>query len=248
MKQLLLRINLPKGKTLYAGQFKELMARACDEIQSVPSSFFHYESGRPISNAQPDIRFVGGRGWVGILSRSGNMDALLPVAGVATRLVSMHIGQPAAMELLEPEYGVESVEYPIRYFFRDVVSKHANRWRGSNEDLVIRHLCEQLRSERDRLFLDLPAINPNEFLRDGKMMRRDHAEAECALIKERLSIEIHGVRSIGMRLETATGPTNNFVRLLSGSLTMLLKTKGVWQFGSLQSRGYGRLIHERGAL
>ena len=222
------------------------MARRCDQLQSVPPSFFHYENGRPISNADPDIRFVGGKNWVGILSRGGDMDALLPVAGIATSVVSNYIGQPAPMELLEPEYGVDSAEYPICYFFRDVVSKHANRWKGSNKDLVIRHLCEQLRSERDRLFLDLPGIPKETFVRDGKMMQRDHAEAECALIKERLSIEVHEVRSIGMRLNTANGPTNNFVRLLSGSLTMFLKTKGIWQFGSLQSRGHGRLIHEIG--
>lgn len=243
MKQVLLRFRIPEGVTLRATKFKDLVARACDGQKAVNASFFHYtENGQAIPNSEPDIRFVGGKSWVGILSRDGHMDSLLPVAGIASVALGREFGQPVPMEIHEPEYGIEATQYPVRYFFRDVVFKHANRWKGTDQDLVVRALTERLRLERDRLMLDLPGVDLREFSDSVLVRRREHAEAERQLLAGQLQIVVHDLRRLGMRLETAQGPTNQFVTLMSGSLSMCAKTAGYWQFGGLQSRGYGRLV------
>ena len=247
MKQALLRFSLPADTALYATQFKDLIARACDKHPVVGESFFHYRNGQAISDAEPDIRFVGGKRWVGILSRSGDTATLLPVAGIAALELGKHCGKPVSMELLEPAYGVEITSYPVHYYYRDVVAKHANRWKGTNEDLVIRTLTERLRLERDRVMLDLPALDISSYRDEAFTRHLDHAADERTLLKERLGIEIHDLRRLAMPLETATGKTNTSVILLQGSFSMFAKLAGMWQMGSLQSRGYGRIIPVKGA-
>lgn len=230
-KQALLRLDLPKGVRYFAPDFKEDVARACNGSSLVGSEFFHYRDGQAISNAEPDIRFVGGRTWVGILSRSGDTDALMPVVGIAARMLNTKFGVPCPVEIEEPRYGMSVTEYPVRYYFRDVVYKKGDEWRGSNEALVEKLLLACICKERDRLCLDLPG-DPNG---EGRGLEA---------LKERLMINVHDLRDLGMRLRTAAGQTNKFVRLLSGSLTMYAKADGIWQFGSLQSRGHGRLIRQ----
>jgi hypothetical protein len=234
VKQVLLRFSLPSGRTFHTQDFKEAVARTCNRSTVVPPKFFHYQNGQPIPDQEPDIRFVGGSRWVGILSRSGDANAVLPVAGLAAQLVSQRMGCPVPMQIEEPEYGIEITDYPVTYYFRDVASKRANRRRGSSEDLLIRLLCDCLRRERDRVGFDLPKKNASE-------------DADREAVRERLGIVVHDMRELGMRLTTASGATKQFVHLMSGSLSMCAKTTGIWQFGSLQSRGHGRLIPQRGA-
>lgn len=47
-----------------------------------------------------------------------------------------------------------------------------------------------------------------------------------------------------MRLRTTTGDTNEFVTLADADISMNIKLTGYWQFGHLQSRGYGRVIRK----
>lgn len=246
MKQALLRIHLPKGQTLFSTQFKELLAKECAGSGVVSDEFFHYRAGAPIPDAMPDITFVGGGSWVGILSRMGNMKSLMAIAGYASKAVSQFAGQPVAMEIEEPEYSIELTDYPVQYFFRDVCSKHANRWKSSKDDLVSHLLLNRLRDERDALNFDLPAADPAPFRHGDVFYRNDYAQVDRARLQERLCIEVHEVESLGLHLKVASGLTNQHVQLMRGTLSMYAKINGIWQFGNLQSRGYGRLIHAKG--
>lgn len=257
MKQTLIRFELPDGCTLYASDFREKVAKAGHGLPYLPPSFFHYgEDGLALSSGSPDIRFVGGKRWVGILSQSGNAQALLPVTGVAAQVVGEVAGQPVPLEVVYPNYGIELTDYPIRYYVRDLVAKHQNRWRGSNEELLARMVLAAIRGERDRLGLDLPGVRPEEIdfsqpvMRGSRPMqypeRVEHADLE--VLRERLSFAVHEARSMGLRFRASTGLTNASFGLLNGTFSMCAKLGGYWQAGNLQSRGHGRLIRAIGGL
>lgn len=242
MKQALLRIQIPRtAPPLYAGKFKEQVARAADGDPRIPPDIWHYsENGRPIPDADPDIRFVGGKGWVGLLSISGNTAPLMNLMPHALNVASTHAGEPVAMELQHPTFGLEPTDYPVRYFVRDAVAKRSRHTTQPTADLLVRMLCRRLCAARDRYNLDLPIAAPRE---DGRVYWED----DHALMVERLGIFAADTRSIGMQLETATGKTKQFVGLINGSFVMNAKLTGIWQIGNLPSRGHGRLIMDVGA-
>lgn len=241
MKQSLLRILLPKTcPPLYAGQFKEMVAKAADGDAGISPAVWHYTAeGNPIPDAEPDIRFVGGKGWVGILSVSGQTDAIYRLMPHALSVAGKHAGEPVPMELEYPDFGVEMTDYPIRYFVRDAVAKHSRNRDKPPHELLTRMICRRLATARNTYNLDLPQASPRE---DGRVYwEDDHSE-----LAERLGIFVAETKRIGMRLETANGQTNQFVGLLNGSFVMNAKLQGIWQIGNLPSRGYGRLVMDFG--
>lgn len=220
VKQLLLRIALPEGRSpLYAAVFREMLAKAGDGSSLLPPAFFHYGTDGNTLSCAPDIRFVGGRGWVGILSRSGD-NALFDMAvGIASRVVGAHYGVPVRITIEQPEYGFEATDKPVRYHLRDVAIKTRSKVRreASGDTLTRERLLAGLVAESQRMDLDLPG-------------------------DDALGIQIHDLRQIGMRLGTTTGATNEFVTLINADVSMFLNLGGIWQIGSLQSRGYGRIV------
>lgn len=236
MKQAHLRFTLPQDQRLGSGQFKDLVTKACSGLNIVPESFFHYQNGRPIPNAMPDIRFIGGRQWVGILSASGDTNALLAVSGVASMALFKEFGVPVPMELLESTWGMEETPYAQRYFFRDVVHRKGHTWTGTNEELITRLVINVLQRERDEKGLDFPGLEV------GAVEPEQYASADEQFLKERLAITVHECDEMGLRLTFADGQTNRYARMLRGSFSMNAKLSGIWQAGNLQSRGHGRLI------
>lgn len=253
MKQSYLRFLLPKrlpenssASTTYFGasQFKDLVSKACSNMPAVPESFFHFRNGQPIPDSSPDIRFIGGKGWVGILSVSGDTDALMAVCGPATLALSTHIGQPVPVEMVSPEFAMQETPFAWRYYFRDVACRKANHWKGTDEALITNMVIKMLQRERDQHGFDFPGIDLTDNTFAGP---REAQASDAKFLQERLDIKIHDCDALGLRLTFCDGPTNRYARLLRGSFSMNAKLSGIWQAGNLQSRGYGRIILATGA-
>lgn len=196
-----------------------MLAKAGDGSPLLPPAFFHYgANGRP-AQGSPDIRIVGGRGWVGILSRSGDNPLFDMAVGIASRIVGTHYGIPVKITVEQPEYGFEATERPVRYHLRDVAIKARSKVRREMPgiDLIRNRLLTGLVDESGRLGWDLPG-------------------------DDALGIQVHDLRQIGMRLGTTAGATNEYVTLINADVSMFLNLRGLWQIGSLQSRGYGRVV------
>lgn len=221
MKQLLLRISLPEGRSaLRAATFRELLAKEGNGSPLLPPAFFHYgENGRPLSAGEPDIRIVGGQKWVGILSRSGDNPLFDMAVGLASRVVSNYCAAPVRINIEQPEYGFATTDRLFRYFLRDVAIKRRSvrRRKLTDQELIKECLITGLKKEATRMGLDLPG--------DGA-----------------LGLLIHDLRVIGMRLGTTKGETKEFVTLANASISLGLNLSGVWQIGNLQARGYGRIV------
>lgn len=241
MKQTLLRYRLPPGIQLRSHEFKELVAAALDGDHYVNSEFFHYRNGKPVPDSQPDIRFVGGKGWVGILSQSGAQDSLMAVAAPVVMALNQTLGKPVSMEIHEPEWTLETTQYPVQYHFREIAFRKQYKWHGTDADLITQLVIRSVRRDRDLYGLDLPGIAP------GTLPAHEYEQADTDAVRERLAIVVHDVRSAGVRMRTATGNGTFAFKVLNGTLSMNLNIKGIWQIGSLVSRGYGRIIRARGA-
>ncbi len=229
MKQSLLRISLPEeGAPLYPSEFRELLARSGNDSPSLPPAFFHYDAnGRPLNRPEPQIRTIGGRRWVGVLSMKERSDLLYQAVGVVARAVSDHLGRPLPILLEEHEFDLEATSYPVQYVVRHMaIKRRRNDTRPKEgdtpaqiEDIVRRTILRNLEQRGSHYGFDVP-------------------------VDSRVSLVLHGVRSIGMRLRTTTGDTNEFVTLADADISMNIKLTGYWQFGHLQSRGYGRVIRK----
>ena len=222
-QQSLLKIRLPAGRPpLHANQFRELLAKRGDNI--LPAAFFHYgEDGRTLQG-KPDIRVVGGAGWVGILSQSGANPVFDGAVGLASRLVAEHCGVPVPIQVEVPDFGVavdlNTGKSSMRtYYVRDLAIKRrrVGRREMSDQDLVKKVILDGVAEIAGRFGFDVPP--------------------EAAL-----KLRIHDLRCIGLRLGTTTGATNEFVTLANAEFSMNCDLRGIWQVGSLQSRGYGRIV------
>ena len=225
MQQLLLRAFTPRGQDPYhAPIFKEDFARTVAGTGLVRPSFFHYDdNGHHLPHGTPDIRFVSGRGWVGILSRSGDRNALEPVLGAVSRIVSDRYQRPIPIQIEALEFGLERTDYPVRYYVRDLALRYARAQTNPhkdmpNEELLRVALWRKLRFESGRNGFDLPTLSE-------------------------LEIQVFSpMRESAMPLRPAHGVTNKAVYLLNGEFAMNLRLKGMWQIGHFPSRGYGRLV------
>ena len=225
--QSLLRIKLPKTpKTLYPNLFRELLARYGDEHPLLPPAFFHYgEDGKTLAG-KPDIRVVGGQNWVGILSQSGQNPLFDGAIGVASRVAAEHCGCPVAIVVEAPEFGVkfniDSQSTVLSYFVRDLAIKRRAKSRRdmADEDLVRQVLLEGISEIASRYGFDVPP-------------------------ESSLNLRLHHCHCISLRLKTINGVTNEYVTLANAEFSMCCDLDGMWQAGSLQSRGYGRIIRKR---
>jgi len=222
-KQTLLKIGLPDGKPiLHASDFREMMAKAGDGSALLPSSFFNYgEDGRPLSSTDPDIRFVGGKSWVGILSMTADSPLIDQAAGIAVRVASGHFKRPLPMTIESKAFSLEEVQYPVMYYLRD---------------MAIKRRTEELRNE------------PTEQLArrriESSLARIAGTHGFDLPVASRLNIVFHNIRELGMHLRTSNGKSNEYVTLVNAEVSMHLNLKGMWQVCNLPSRGHGRLIKQ----
>lgn len=232
-QQNLLRFKLGhQAQPLYAQGFKDLTARYFQGNLTTGETLFHFRDGKPI-NTKPDIRFVGGKTWVGVLSDKGNTELLVNHVADFSRILSKHSGRPVPMTLEELDFDAQLATVPSIYYFRDVAVRRSKGWKGTLEDLFINRLTRALRSYRDTRNLDLPGSH-------------ESAKADAQAIVDRLQIQVHEIASVGMRLTVAAGDTYEYMHLLNGKFSMYCDLSGIWQIGNLQSRGHGRIVKQYG--
>lgn len=223
--QTLLKIELPYGKpTLHASYFREMVAKAGNGSTLLPPSFFNYgEDGTPLSATAPDIRFIGGRSWVGILSMTENSPLIDQVAGIAVRVASNYFEQPLPMSIESKTFSLESTQYPVVYYLRDMAIKRRSKElrETPTEELARRRIEKSLASTAALHGFDLP-------------------------VAPRLNIVFHNIRELGMHLRDSKEKSNEYVTLVNAEISMYLNLKGIWQVGNLPSRGHGRLIKQGG--
>lgn len=224
-RQALLKIYLPDGQPpLYASRFRELLAKGGDGHPLLPPAFFHYDEHGKTLQGKSDIRVIGGQHWVGILSQSGVSPVFDGAVGVASRLIAQHYGQPVPIQVEAPEFGV-AVDHTTgrsgmrSYYVRDLAIKrrHKVRREMADVDLIRKVLMDGIMEIADRYGFDVPP-------------------------EQALNLRIHDLRCIGLRLGTTQGSTNEFVTLANAEFSMNCDLRGIWQAGSLQSRGYGRIV------
>lgn len=218
MKQYLLKINLPPGVTRRPGDLRSLTASL---NSSSPALFGRDEDGKTVHH--PKAKFVGGAGWVGLLVNQHNEELLRRHAGDVLLMLSQALKQPCAVQFEEHDYALIPTHSPVEFRAREMALK----MRGGNNP----------RANPD---VDVPAL-----LKKRLYASIDRACAEAGIDcpdEETLGIDnIEINRSIGMRLVADTGPTKEFVGLMDVSFTLHANLRGIWQVGSLTSRGYGRL-------
>ncbi|MBE7540620.1 MAG: hypothetical protein HS122_19705 [Opitutaceae bacterium] len=216
---------MPAGRQqLYPNEFRELLARAGDGNPLLPSAFFHCgPDGVPLPG-KPDIRIVGGKSWVGILDQTGRNPLFDGAVGAATRIVAQHYGQPVTIQVEAPKFGANidaegGFSGGRGYFVRDMAIKRRGKGRRNMDDreLARRILLDGIGEIANRYGFDVPP-------------------------ESTLNLRIHDFRCIGLRLGTTRGVTNEYVSLVNAEITMNCDLSGIWQAGSLQSRGYGRIV------
>ncbi len=225
MHQSLLKIMLPDGvPQLYSNEFREMLAKGGDSNPLLPPAFFHCGANGVSLQGKPDIRIVGGCRWVGILDQTGRSPLFDGAVGAATRIVAQHYGQPVPIQVEAPKFGANidaegGVSGMRSYFVRDLAIKRRGKGRRSMEDreLVRRVLLDGIGEIASRYGFDVPP-------------------------EDALNLRIHDFRCIGLRLGTVRGATNEYVSLVNAEITMNCDLSGIWQAGSLQSRGYGRIV------
>jgi len=237
MDQYLLRFNLPEGQRLYPNVLREDLART----NLLPPSFFSYdaETGHPLCEASrsaeksptreqqrnhaaiPGIRFIGGRQWVGILATGSDNKALLDQSVVAAlESVTRRCNRPVPVNMEHHTLSIESLEYPLAYWVREMVIKKGAA-RGMSDEahkaLVKRRLEASLEKQALAYGLDLAPA-------------------------EHLDIQIRElIRPRGLQIVTTTGPTRQYAQLVDVSFYANAKLGGHWFAGNLTARGYGRI-------
>lgn len=226
--QRLLKIETPREREpLWAGEFREMLAKGGDGSSLLPPKFFNYNENGKTLPGKPDIRIIGGLRWVGILSQSGDSALMDSVMGTAVRLVGEHYETPVAIRVESPKFGVvtpvngNSSEI-FNYRLRDMVIKRRTPKRREQDDrtLVVEKLVADLAEIADTYGFDLPP-------------------------ERALGLRIHELRCIGMRLRTTHGETQESVCLANATFSMRANLAGLWQVGQLQARGYGRIFSSR---
>ena len=225
MKQSLLKIHLPKNsKQLFAADFREMLAKAGDGSPLLPPAFFNYgEDGKPLSSVTPEIRIVGGKSWVGVLSMNHESQLFDASVGIASRVASNYYDMPLAINVESKEFSVTRSDFPVVYYLRDMAIKRRTQKAQEKEieELAKKRIENSLAQIAERYGFNMPK-------------------------PEQMQIVFHKSKNIGLHLKTRDSKSNEYVSLLNAEISMYLDLRGIWQVGNLPSRGYGRLIKQGG--
>lgn len=213
MRQALIRIQGPGNQKTFPPEiFRERIAKAADGDPRFTPEFF----GRG-SHRAPDIRIIGNGHWVGVLSEGGHAEALAPAIDLVTQVASAYWERPLQAVLQQPEFGVS--DGVATYVIPDLVIKQARveLWHGAPVDLVKTVILNGLDRIAMAYGIDLPTA-------------RD------------LMPVIHAIDSTVKPLRVSgAGTTAVKVVQMRVEISLAAELHGIWQVGSLQSRGHGRL-------
>lgn len=252
MLQYLIRFALPKGKTLWPNDLREALAKhdlpplffsrdpeTGHSITRKPTSELGMrklaeklghepppptEEQRANPFALPGIRIIGSSTWVGILATGSRYRPLLDAATIpAIQIVTERSGRSVGVELEQRQLSVKGLDYPKRYFIRNLVLKHGLT-KTNNEECIRSRITDALERQSLAYGLDLPTAA--------------HMDIRISQV----------VRPRGMRLVTSTGATGQFVGLADVEFYACADLKGYWFAGNLTSRGYGRIVADHPAM
>ena len=171
----------------------------------------------------PAIRTVGARTWVGLLAEGGHEDVLLKVMGSALRAASHECRSLLPLKIEQHELSLQRRDEPVRYFLREAaIKRRTDISRASDiETLIENRVYSAIESTCGRFGMDCPT-------------------------KDDLGILVSEVEYQGLRLQTTTGVTDEYVALVNARVLIYAELKGFWFVGNLTSRGYGRLMPDKG--
>lgn len=219
MKQSLLRIKLPDGVLLYPSQFRVLVAK---QIGFAPALFHRADNGQTL-NRVPDVRFVGGKGWVGILFDNTAEHLLYEVMGQTVRAVQTATGRVVAAQVEELDLGAYASPYPIEYWVREMTIKTRNPKR-------------QLARQGD----DITTLVESVLL--SGLARQAAATGVDLPSDDQLGLSVVEItKRQPLQLQTSYGLTSEYVLMVNAKISVFAKLTGMWFAGNLTTRGYGRL-------
>jgi len=253
MQQHLLRFALPKGQSFWPNDFREALAKHdlpplffsrdpetghsitrktrselgvrkyLEQHGHEPTPPTEEQRANPF--ALPGIRIIGSSRWVGILATGKRYKPLLEAATIpAIQIVTERCGRSVGVELEQRQLGVDGLDYPRRYFIRNLVMKQGLTKTAENKTRVASRILDALERQALAYGMDLPTA-------------------------EQMDIRVESVvRPRGMRLVTSNGATGQFVGLADVEFYACADLKGYWFAGNLTSRGYGRIIADHPAM
>lgn len=219
MQQTLLRLGLPPGATVYASQFRDMLALQ----PGLANGLFHRDADGRTINERPGVRMAGAQSWVGIVADPGNEALLNSSVAQAICALNAHTGMPCKVEIENPQFGLTATNEPHRYYVREMAIKrrHRNARTSDLESLVATRVTRSIEAVCAANGLDCPP-------------------------DDQLDVQVvEVIRPRGLKLQTSTGVTGEYVELLDAIVLIHADLKGYWFVGNLTSRGYGRIIRER---
>lgn len=227
-RQTLLRFSLPEGMKLYPRQFRELLAAR----GTFSSQFFHRDAvtGRP-ANGRAMISMIGGPRWVGVLAQPGAEHLIDAHMVECLRAITAHVAAPVPMQIEQYDISLAATPYPVQYRLSEICLR-----KRIKQPKMLRH--QRLQHGRDK---------PNEqeirevILRGLSAAARKHGWD--LPLDEQIDLNIWIKKEMGLRIETSEG-LGDGACLIIADVSMHLDLGGIWQFGDLSSRGYGRLIRQ----
>ncbi len=217
MHQTLLRIGLPNGRPLWPDELRTAVARQDKAVE--PLLMGRDANGQTM--ARPPVRFVGSSRWVGLVANPGYDDLLHAHVGVVIKAASQQLGEVLPVTVERHEVKIKRRQTPGFFTAMNVAMKRRGEKARATPaaDLFVERLTEGIGRQALQFGLDCP-------LQD---------ELEIANVKV--------MRQIGMDLKTDGGVTGEAVTLLTRvEFTMFADLAGIWFAGSLNARGYGRIV------
>lgn len=230
LNQTVVKFGLPNGLYYSPTEFRDDLARD-KPGKSVGDVFFHKNGPEgPPMPGRPPIRIIGGGTWIGAVAEPGfggellsHMPYLLETARSKVGLLTVRIEETElACVPVEDDY--------FTYFVRNMVlRRRATPGVANTPEYKLKRIKETLLTEMKPFFL---ARNQDV---------HDHLDIEVELVKEKslvskFSGEIADAGEAGRRREV--------MDMVDARLCMNVKIKGIWQIGSLRSRGYGRVFRD----
>lgn len=203
---------------MYATALREQLAKK----ELLPAEFFHAnEIGINGPGRTPVIRIVGGKTWTGILGTGEESKDLINAAVMpALDILSTHYHKPVQIELETISVSMNDRDAYKLYWVREMAVKRGTL--GQSGEALNAVLASKIKRSIERQAMDAGM--------EGMLP----ADIDVRVV----AIE----RQLGMRLQTSTGWTNQYVGLFNLTIAMPIDLKGMWFAGNLTSRGYGRII------
>jgi len=188
-----------------------------------PPIAFNHQDKETTLNSRPPIRFVATKGWVGAIFEEGAEDHLPGVVAAMTQVVLPKLTtETLTCRTHDATLAASATEQPITYAAKNIAVK---RYAGIPKG---KHCPSTFRQELRGAALLEYAI------------RQSLTQAyQSGLIPdlppdEELELKILDTKDSGV------GPHS----LVSGTFQMRLNLTGLWQFGTLQSKGYGMIAKQ----